>query len=223
MIRHPEHLTGVTNVLLSTSDGGKVRCNLGTAVDSGGIASNVACWANGDGFISVPNPPSDAGKCQALWVQEGDQKRITALRDYRFTEKGGALKEGDRAIVSDCDARFLLKRSKNELTLYTVNETDDDSTMLFDMNGSSGTNLMVNGKASISMTKDKIQLSVGGTVLELSESGATLFAKHFACNVGGANFGMLAPGVAPPVGAMSVLVGLSGVMGQPSTRFTFAV
>ncbi len=217
----PEHITGVTNVLLSTSDGGKVRCNLGINVDSEGVGSDAACWANGDGFISVPNPPDDAGKCQAIWLHEGDQKRVLALRDYRYTEKGGSLQEGDRAIVSNCEARFLLKREINGLTLYTVNETDDDSTMMLDLNGSTGEILIVNGKSSISIKKDKIQLSAGGTVVELTSAGIGMFGKHLAANVGSGNLGTVGP-IPPPQGAFSMLAGVSGVMGTPSTKWTVA-
>src|SRR3990167_5975490 len=107
-----DHLTGVADILASTSDGGEVLVNLGDIRDNSGIAAEAPMWGV-DGFVSRPNDPDEAGACEALYVVDGDEKRVLATRDMRFSEQVGTLQPGDRAIFTDGEPRLLVKKAKN--------------------------------------------------------------------------------------------------------------
>lgn len=219
-MRYADHLTQVADILLSEQDGGEVRCNVGDKHTEEGFGSTSPLWGT-DGFIAMPNAPSEDGACQALYTTDGQQKRIIATRDNRWASKAGALAPGDRVVVSDCEARIMLRREASQVVLYSADQTDDGATMMFELNGSTGVGQMVVGSSFLKMTKDKIQIGCGGTVLELDEAAFAVFAKHFAANVGGGNLGTIGP-IAPPPGVGSVLAGVSGVMGAPSTKWTIS-
>jgi hypothetical protein len=214
--------TAVADILFSKQEDGEVRVNLGDALSGDGYASEASMWGP-DGFLSMPNDPSSEGACQALYIQDGNVNRVIGARDNRFATKASAMAAGDRLIVSDCDARIMLRKEPNQVALYTVNADDSDAAMMIELNGSTGELQLVVSGASIKMTKDMIQLSVAGTVLELNADNFGVFAKHFACNAGGGNLGVMPPGIPPPVGVSSILAGVTGIAGAPSTKWTVAI
>lgn len=217
-MKFADHLTSIADILLSTQTDGEVRCNIGELTDGAGWGAATPIWGQ-DGFLAMPNAADDDGACQALYVVDGNQKRIFATRDNRFTSKVPSLKAGDRAIVSNCDARIMLAREKNQIVLYSVNAKDDDSSMMVEVNGSEGSMTLLNGPSMVRLTKDKIQLAAGGTVVELSADGFMVFGKHCALNTGGGNLGVLGA-IPPPQGVGSILAGPAGMTGVPSTKWT---
>lgn len=221
MTRYADDLYTRCDVTLSEQEGGEVRCNLGFVDTGDGIAASAVLWGV-DGFYTMPNPPSAEGACEALVQTGGDKRWVVATKDVRWAAKVGNIAPGDRMIASDCDARIMLRRAKNQVAIYSANKTDDDSTMLVEVNGESGEIQMVNGGAVIRMTKDKIQFAAGGAVLELGDGTIGVYGAHFACNTGGGNFGTIGP-FPPPPSTNSILAGPSGVAGVMSAKWTVAL
>lgn len=213
MPRFPDHLTFVSDILATSSTDGEVRCNVGDQVTGTGVGAEVPIWGV-DGFVSRPNDPSEAGAAMGIYIVDGDQKRIIASRDNRFTNQAGALQPGDRAIVSDCDASVLLKKATNSVTLYTTNETDDDKAMIIDLGGQAGIIQILNSGAFIQIEKDKITLAVnggGGIVIDstgVQTTGPSFVAKSSSVVLG---VSVVVPGV------NSALYGVTGIMGVAST------
>lgn len=187
-----------------------MRVNLGDAGTNAGLYASAGWWGV-DGFVSRPNDPSGGQACQAVFYQDGNERRVIASRDNRFANNVGALQPGDRAIVSDCDARFFLKKENNELTLYTVNEDDDDSSMIVDLNGKNGAITIVNSDCFINITKDEITLGVnGGGSLIIDKEGVHIAGSKFVAGCASVALGL---GASP---ATTALYGPAGVSGVPS-------
>jgi hypothetical protein len=210
--------TAVADILFSKQEDGEVRVNLGDALSGDGYSSESSMWGP-DGFLSMPNDPSSEGACQALYIQDGNGNRVMGTRDNRFATKASAMVAGDRLIVSDCDARIMLRKELNQIALYTVNADDSDAAMMIELNGSTGELQMVVSGAFFKMTKDMIQIGVAGTVLELNEANFGVFAKHFACNTGGGNLGTVGA-IPPPLPTNAVIIGASGMTGIASIKWT---
>jgi len=219
-----DHLTGVADILASTSDGGEVLVNLGDTRDNSGIAAEAPMWGV-DGFVSRPNDPDEAGACEALYVVDGDEKRVVATRDMRFAEQVGTLQPGDRAIFTDGEPRLLVKKAKNSIVLYTLNVPADLS-MMVELNGEEGTLKLINGGSWIEIAADRVTIGADGgkATLTVDASGVSLVGAHFAANTGGGNLGVLAaPPLVPPVPpvpvANSILLGPTGMAGVPSSKW----
>lgn len=225
MPQNPRYLFRVTGVLDSTADAGEVRVQLGdpTAEDKG-VGASAPVWGV-DGFISRPNPPSEDGQSAiALWVYYGQQKYVIGSKDNRFAGAVGTMDPGDRAIVTDADARWFLKRETSALVSYTVNQKTQDS-MVLEVNGKDGEIRCFNGIVGFAAVNDgttkKLLITTGATTILLDEDGVFITGAHFGCNTNGGNFGLL--GIIPPIApAFSVLVGPTGMAGAPSTKFTMA-
>ncbi|MBU1785298.1 MAG: hypothetical protein KKG95_08185 [Candidatus Omnitrophica bacterium] len=194
-----EHLIGTADVTLSTLDEEtkEVRLNLGDARGSSGIAANVGYWGL-DGFISRPNDPGDSGPedgaCQALYLQDGNNKKVISTRDNRFTEFVAELGEGDRAIVSNCEARFFLKKERSGLTLFTKDLKSGSPTegegMMIDLSGKDGTISITGAGCAFTMAEKKITIGVqGGPVLEMDEKSITFTGGYMAVNTKGGHLG----------------------------------
>ncbi len=214
--------TDVCDVLQSTVENGVVLLTLGYKDRDVGIGADVGLWGNGDGFVSVPNDPDEDGCAQVLFQQESSVKRATAIRDRRYSEKGGALAPGDRAIVSSSAARFFLKNETASIALYTENQEDSDSSMIVELNGERGALRIINGKSYLTMKKDEILIGVGGTMLRLNEDGVFVYGKHCALNTKTGSLGVIPPGIPPPVGVNSICAGPAGNVAVPSTGWTCA-
>lgn len=224
MPKYPDQLTNVGDVITTSMEGGDVRLNLGNALTSEGVSSDSPLWANGHAFVARPANADPTGACEAQYLYQGNQIIAIATRDARYAEKAGELQPGDAAIVTPGEARLMLKTDNDSVTIYTTNQTDSDSSMLISVIGEAGKILIANGSSYIEMQKDKIVLSAGGAMLVINgASGAVeVYGKHFAANTGGGNLGVVG-GIAPPIGAASVIAGVSGIAGAPSTKWTVAV
>lgn len=194
-----EHLIGTADVTLSTLDEEtkEVRLNLGDARANTGIAANVGYWGL-DGFISRPNDSGNSGPedgaCQALYLQDGNNKKVIATRDNRFTEFVAELAPGDRAIVSNCQARFFLKKERAGLTLFTKDLKPGSPTegegMMIDLSGKDGAITITGAGCVMTMAEKKITIGVqGGPVLEIDENGFTFSGVYMAINTKGGHLG----------------------------------
>lgn len=213
------------DILQTTAEDGEVRCNLGDSRDGTGYVNSAAVWGL-DGFFSRPNNPTADGAAQGLYVVDGNQVRVVASRDNRFAAQTGALQPGDRAIVTDGPARILLKQAKAVVNLYTENAKDNGSSMMVDVNGDLGSIKLVCGGSVFEITKDSITMMTSGQGFAITDKGVSVWGKHFACNTGSGNFGLVVPTppyMAPVAPAMSVLVGPTGLGAAPSTTWTMTI
>jgi hypothetical protein len=123
MIRWADHLTGICDILGSQVVDGEVRLNLGfyegTTSDLG-IGSDCPVWSQA-GLVVRPKAPDADGAAMAFYVQDGDQRRVVAIRDSRATVKLPDLQEGEMAWCGFA-GQFLRFHSDGGITLFT---TDD--------------------------------------------------------------------------------------------------
>ena len=213
----------VSGILSSTVDDGEVRMQLGDPSDpSGGFDADAPVWAV-DGFISRPNPPDDDGQCALAYsVYQGNQNYVVSTKDNRYVDAVGELEPGDRAVITNADARWFLKQASSAIVSYTVNQKTDES-MICDMNGADGEVRIFNGTVGILLRNDgndkSLILTTGDSTILIDADGVFINGNHFGCNTNGGNFGTL--GLVPPIPpAFSVLVGPSGMASVPSTKFT---
>lgn len=146
-------------------------------------AVRVRAWGI-DGFQSRPNDPDDDGAAHALFAYDGWEKRVLGTRDRRWLSYVGSLQPGDRAIVSNTEARFMLKQATDTVSLYTVNQ-DTDNSMLLSLDGSAGQISLVNGNACITIKDDEILLAVnGGGAIHITKDGVTIAGGVFTAAAG---------------------------------------
>lgn len=109
------------DLMLSTADAasGEVRVNIGNTVDGTGFGAAVPMWGV-DGFLSRPNAAAGGKAAQGLYLTQGNSRRVFASRDTRWAGPFGPMGEGDRALVSDCDAGLHLARAANTITLASA-------------------------------------------------------------------------------------------------------
>lgn len=207
------------DVLTSTLDAsGEIRVNVGDSITGEGIGQEIAVFGV-LGLYARPCDSDDSGAAQVLYQSVGHQKRIVAARDNRWIAGYGQLAAGDVCLASDCDAKIMVKRANNAITIYTANETDGGSTMLIDVNGVKGNILVLNGGAYIEIKKDSIVLSAGGSMLVVNAKGVATYGPHTALNTKSGNLGVVG-GIAPPAGANSILGGPVGIAGIPAPFWT---
>jgi len=96
-MRHPEHLSGVCDILSSSVTNGEVRVQLGDAVSGKGIGNDVAMWGV-EGFMSRPVDPDPDAACQARYFVDGDTKWVGGTRDNRYMPLVSELQPGERMI-----------------------------------------------------------------------------------------------------------------------------
>lgn len=173
------------------------------------------------GYFAVPNPAADGEAASVMYVREGNSDRVIAGKDMRYAEKAGDLKPGDVMIVTNGEARFVLKNAADSVTLYTVNENTELS-MMVHLDGASGAIQVVNGNSQVRLDDKKILLAVngGGSIL-IDEEGVHIGGKQFNADTGGGTLGVIGP-ARPPVGTNSVVLGPSGMTGVGSTSWTIA-
>lgn len=213
------------DVTLSEQEDGEVRVNIGNVIDGSGLGAGVAAWGV-DGFVGMPNLPSDGQCCVALVLEDGNQQRCIGFKDNRFASKAGELQPGDRAIVSDCDARLLLKKEDNCISLYTVNEEAeeaDGTAQMLDIRGSTGVTVLLNSGCIIQQTKDEILIAFnGGSVFKQTAEGFEFFGQKFSINCSTVTIGLMPGGLPPTPGTNGAIYGVSGVAGVASTSVTIA-
>lgn len=209
---------GIADVLSGELKDGQVRLNIGNATTGKGTDSQVAVYAI-DGFYSMPNDPASDGAAQVFWFRDGERKVVVGGRDNRWISGYGTLDAGDRAITSNCDAMIALKRANSAIVMFSKNQTDSNSDMVYDFNGKEGRITFLNGQAIINMSKDTITMTAGGTTVEIGPDGFFVNGNHCGLNTNGGNLG--ATGMIPPItGPQSLIFGVSGVSGAPSTKWT---
>jgi len=211
---------GVADVLSSTADEGEVRCSLGYQSDGRGVDATSPFWGL-DGFIARPNDPNDDGSAQALYLQDANRRYVLGVRDNRFASLVGSMDPGDRCIVTDGEARAMVKQVRDAVVLYTVNQPVD-ATMMVELSGQDGTLTMTNGRSFLVMKDDSITLGVGNAQLSLHADGTVqIDGGTFVCATAGGQLGTMAPMSPPmPAPAASILYGPTGVAGVASTRWT---
>lgn len=202
---------------------GEVRINIGESTDGVGLASGAAIWC-ADGFFGVPNEPDDDGACGVLYHVEGNQRRAIGTKDNRFLDAYGQLEAGDRTIVSDSKARFLLKRGTDSITIYT--QDSDDNAIVFSVDGSAGAIIAQvggpNGTAHFEMKSGEVKISAGGSAcIQIKGNEIILFGDLFSAATGRVVLGTIG-GAPPPMGTNSALYGFSGMTGAPSSSVTIA-
>jgi hypothetical protein len=215
-----EQRIDVADVLRSTAEDGDIRVTLGDYITGKGISVDSSMWGM-DGFYSRPNNPTDDGATLAFYVEDANEKWILGTKDNRFREKVGLLKEGDRAIISDCNARIFLKKEQDAIVLYTENASEDLS-MMINLAGIEGLLRLMNGNSFIMLENDKISMGVnGGGGIMIDDQGVHITGKIFNCNTLGGHLGIIpGPNVAPPVGVNSILAGAVGPAGVGSLNWT---
>lgn len=111
----------IVDVSLALDQSGEPRVNLGDVTTGVGFAAGVAAFGAGDGFVGIPNAADGGGAApQALMLTQGNLRLCLATRDPRYTGQLGQLGEGDRAIVSACDAGLLLSKGSNKIALKAL-------------------------------------------------------------------------------------------------------
>lgn len=160
----------ITDIMLSTLEGGEVRVNIGDNVDGKGYGASLPYWQT-DGFRSRPNLATTTGAAQGLYLTQGNLRRVIASRDNRFLGPFGDLAPGDRAVVSDCDAGLFLDQSANTIRLEGAG-----ATVVVD--GAGETVTITKGIATITVETvagfDTIELAVGGVKLTIDVTGVNV-------------------------------------------------
>lgn len=208
------------DILSSAVEEGEVRVQVGDAQTSTGFGADASMWML-DGFYSMPNSVDDDGACMGLMATQGNMRWIVGTKDNRIVTKYGDLAPGDRAIVSSGDARIILKRADDSVSIITTNHADNDELMMVQLSGDRGAlTIMIggaNGTAMAVIKSGKIAFTAGGSALTIDESGITLTGKHFACNTGGGNLGHVAGALPTP--ANTLLWGVAGPAGAPAPKW----
>lgn len=208
------------DILGSEVINGEPRLKLGRANDNTGIAGDVALWGP-DGYFAVPNPAGGGEAACAMCVQEGSRWRAFACKDNRFAEKTGDMQPGDRMIVTDGEARFVIKQANDSITIYTVNQ-DTELSMMVHLDGANGVANVVNGNSQITLNDKKILLAVnGGGSIVIDEEGVHIGGKQFNADCGSGTLGTIGP-ARPQPGVNAVVMGPSGMTAVGSTGWTVA-
>lgn len=224
-MKHPQDTLQVYDILASDRDAdtGEIRVNIGDSLTEEGETLGSSLWA-ADGFFGRPNDPTEDGACQALYHVEGNQQRVIATKDNRFTAAYFDLEEGDRAIVTDGSPKFFIKKATHQIALYTENGGDSANPMQINLNGDVGTIDISTADgadvAQIQMKPNEINIVAAGCCINMKDGKIMLFADFIGINAGKGNLGVIG-GVVPPA-TSGVIYGVSGVTGIPSVNWTVA-
>jgi len=219
------------DVLETEATDGEIRAKVGNAADGVGYFADAPFYST-DGFISRPNQPDANGdSCQALYIQDGNGRIILGTRDNRYADKVGTLDDGDRAIVTKGEARLLVKRATDAVVIMTKDKTTG-KTMLQSLSGDAGEFQVFVGNCWLRITNDSISMSAGdgvkSSLLMINANGIHMLGGSFNCGMAGGHFGYIvppiagAPGIQPPLGVNSVVIGPTGLAGVASTKWTFS-
>ncbi len=203
---------------------GELRCQLGDSAREEGRFSDATWWGL-DGFYSRPKPPDEDGACMALYVGSNSARRIFASKDNRVIEKYGELGEGDKAIVGYGDARFIMKDASDSISLMTKNHAANDELMIQQLNGQKGEfTILLGGTDGTTIIKAKsgvIHFGVaGGGSLTIDKDGVHVTGNVFNAACANGNLGLVGNAIPPPPGVNSILKGVAGNIGTPSTGWT---
>jgi hypothetical protein len=230
-IADPTQLFQTADIIETDASTGEIRAKIGNSATGLGYMAELPMYGP-DGFVGRPNQPSENGaSAQAFYIYDGDGAVIVGTRDNRYAEKVGEMAPGDRAIITDGEARVLIKREGDSVFIMTENQ-QTGKTMILEMNGADGVAQLFNGNCWFSMTGDTITLSAGDSsgsaMIMLNARGIHFMGANFFCGTAGGHFGYMvpptatSPGVAPQEPAQSILFGPSGVAGAPSLSWTIS-
>jgi len=114
--------------------------------------------------------------------------------------------------VSNSEARLLLKRESDTISIYTVNQATDQS-MLVSLDGENGEVTVMNGNAFLSMKDGSISIGInGGGALVIDKDGVKVAGKSFTANTSAVALGF---GASVPV-ANSALSPVPSVFVPPA-------
>jgi hypothetical protein len=148
----------IVDVSLAADQSGEPRVNLGDVTTGVGFAAGVATWGAGDGFVGIPNGPDGSNLApQALMGTEGMLRLCLAVRDPRYVGKVGAIAEGDRVIVSGCDAGLKLTKASNKIGLLAVTQN-----MEISLDAANSLCTARVGTAQCQVSASLVSLSLGG-------------------------------------------------------------
>lgn len=177
-------------------DNSEQRLRLGDAVREEGWAKDVAVFGLA-GFVSAPLPPENGEAAQALYINSGNRLRVIGTKDNRIAAKAGSLQPGDCAMFCDNEARILLKRDTDTVSMYSVNQATDQS-MLAAVNGQDGVISLVNGEAFLEIGADYIAMGVkDGCTFKVGKDSVDVFGNAFQSLTNLVLLGAQAPGVMP--------------------------
>ena len=219
--------TNVADVLGSTIEDGEIRVNLGFTDSGKGIGQSSPCWFGADGFVSVPNDPSDDGACMAWHVLDGNNLRVLGYRDNRNASKLATLEPGDRGIVTDGDCRFIMRKADSSISIFTSDEASGED-MIMTLSGSTGVGEIRVGGSSIKIETDRIVMMAAGgaSAITLDSDGMNFTGNNCALMSQSGQLGSISPALppmSPPPGAMSVVIGPTGMAGVGSSKWTCAL
>lgn len=225
MNRFADNLTDIGDIVRSDMKNGSVTVAIGDAAKGTGVDAGALMFGP-DGFIGRPNDADGDGAATAFYFFSGNRKVVLGTTDRRFASKAGALKPGDRAIVSSGAARFFLKNEDDLIVIYTEHGTTPNATsMVGSFNGSTGEIVLSVGLTQIVISSTKISLIVNGgpsLVLDGTVPGASSIAMTGSTvNVDGGfvTLGLNSDGSRPVVlGQENVIIGPLGVLGLPSPK-----
>lgn len=182
MGNHTSLINGTADILLTAVENGEVRVNIGDTITNEGYDGNQSLWGP-DGFISVPNNPTDAGAARAFYFVDGYERRVVGTLDLRFSGQAGTLEEGDRMIVTDGPCRIGMKKKTARVFLYTESENDPPvggKGMILDISGKDGTIQIRRGGSVFVMDGSTIKIFQDGpssrSSIEMTDSTITLMA-----------------------------------------------
>jgi hypothetical protein len=156
----PDHLTDISDVLGAQVTSGEVFVTVGDAVDGQGWGANAAMWGP-DGYIAVPNQATQGAACRAIYLVDGNMKRVFACRDNRIASKAGTLAPGDRAIVTDAAARVRVLKAANMVELYSETGSGDPLKVVVD--GANDIVNLVGSGSDVLLTGDNAEMSAGAS------------------------------------------------------------
>lgn len=201
--------------------GGEIRCKLGDAATGDGVIPDGCFWGI-DGFVSRPLDKNADGACQALFMVEGNTRRIIGLKDNRINSKYGDLQPGDKAIFTAGSARILVKNTGDSVNMVT--EASDGTTCMTQLTGGDSpafSSVIGDGTNStyIKQTASSITLGVsGGTMLVIDANGLHVTGPLAELNTGRVCLAMTALNVPLVDGVNNVVLGLIGSTGVGSTK-----
>lgn len=154
------------DILYSVANDNEARLQVGDLATGKGVGQDVA-FLSADGFLGLPNPPAAGAAGQAIVLTLGNDRFVIASLDGRYTAVLGTMAPGDRAIVSNCDARLKLSQAGNSIALSSTN-------MTVALDGAGGTVTASNGSTELQLTSTSASMSVAGGGSVTVDAAATV-------------------------------------------------
>lgn len=170
----PDHLTDISDVLTAQATNGEVFVTVGDAVDGQGWGANAAMWGP-DGYIAVPNQATQGAACRAIYLVDGNMKRVFACRDNRIANRAGTLAPGDRAIVTDASARVRVLQAANSVELYSEGPTAAPVQVLVD--GPNDQVVLLSSQANSIVTGENVVSTAGVSSVQVNGTNGVIISS----------------------------------------------